>query len=378
MKQILKCHYDTCGYQCHTHTNLDNHIRVHTKEKPFKCHFDDCKFASAQKSHLTTHLRIHSGDKKYVCDFLGCDFRCTSASGLRNHKFIHKEGPKEYQCDHAGCTFESHDSSHLTTHMRVHSGEKPFACSWKGCESIFSDRSALRSHEKTHRNIRLFPCSFGDCGYVASRKAHLRIHQDRHLGERKYPCDYMFCDHISTNCDDLRTHKLCHLEKNQIRLKKKEEAVARVLKAANIEFKREHHIDMSCVSNDENKFVRIDFLIIKQGNLIILEVDENCHRDYPISCDSLRPFKIAESLALGGNTLPIGMIRLNPDAYKIDGKLKRVSKKDRYAKLIETIKNWKQDRPLAVHYMYYDVDANGDLCIANDVDFRKEALAIIQ
>lgn len=97
-------------------------------------------------------------------------------------------------------------------------------------------------------------------------------------------------------------------------------------------------------------------------------IDEDQHRDYAISCDSLRPFKIAESLALDGNTLPIGIIRLNPDAYKVDGKLHRVLKKDRHAKLIETIQNWKQDRPLVIHYMYYDLDANGNLCIASDID----------
>ncbi len=68
---------------------------------------------------------------------------------------------------------------------------------------------------------------------------------------------------------------------------------------------------------------------------------------------------------------------MNPDAFKVDGKIKRVLKKDRYENLIQTINSWKQTKPLVVHYMYYDTN-DGELCIASHEDFRKETLDIIQ
>lgn len=186
------------------------------------------------------------------------------------------------------------------------------------------------------------------------------------------------CGYASTNSDDLRNHKVIHTEEYQIKKKKKEEAVAKALSEAGIDYKREHQINMQCILNKENKYIRVDFLIVIDAQIIILEVDENQHRDYPISCDSIRPWKIAETLALSGNTLPIAMIRFNPDVFRINDKVESIKKKDRYKKLIEIIKNWKQDSNLVVSYMYYDQESNGDLCITKEPDFRKETLEIIK
>lgn len=378
MENLFKCDWDDCSFASAYKTSLTTHLRIHTGDKKYVCSFEDCEYRTTDASSLPRHLRIHISDKKYVCSFEDCRYRCTNPSNLKAHSLIHKGGPKKYQCDHDCCSYQTNKLDHLTIHMRTHTGEKPFACSFDKCASTFGRRSHRTSHEKTHLNIRPYSCKYDGCDYIAARMEHLKIHEERHLDERKYPCDHTFCDYISTNRDDIRKHKLTHSEKNQLRLKKKEEAVAKVLKAAHIDFKREHHIDMSCVSNEENKFVRIDFLIIKKGIIIILEVDEEQHRQYLVNCDSLRPFKIAETLALDGNTLPIGIIKFNPDSFRVDGKISNISKKDRYAKLVDTISKWNQNRPLAVHYMYYDSDADGNLCIALDKEFCKETLKVIQ
>ena len=162
-----------------------------------------------------------------------------------------------------------------------------------------------------------------------------------------------------------------------MKLKKKEEAVAKALKEAGIGFQREHVVLMSCADNKENKFIRVDFLIVDHGYVFALEVDETQHEDYIISCESLRPFKIAESLALGGNSMPIVVIRFNPDAFKVGGVITTVTMEDRYTKLIDTIRYWNKKQLLAVHYMYYDLDSNGELTIAKHEEFRKETLTIV-
>lgn len=50
-----KCVY--CDYATLTSTNLLNHIRTHTGEKPFAC--AHCNYRSTQKGNLKTHIRKH-------------------------------------------------------------------------------------------------------------------------------------------------------------------------------------------------------------------------------------------------------------------------------------------------------------------------------
>lgn len=46
-----------CAYQTRILTNVQNHQRIHTNEKPFQCSF--CAYKSNQHSNLKTHVKKH-------------------------------------------------------------------------------------------------------------------------------------------------------------------------------------------------------------------------------------------------------------------------------------------------------------------------------
>jgi hypothetical protein len=163
-------------------------------------------------------------------------------------------------------------------------------------------------------------------------------------------------------------HKKIHTEAGQLKQKKKEQHFADFLEANQVQFKREHHIDLTCVS-DKRSFFRIDFLVQEKGRIFMLELDEDAHQHYSIHCDTTRPFRIHETLAIEGNTLPIVIIRLNPDVCKIDGKPKRIYKIDRYRKVLHLMREWESDALLSVVYCYYPT-TNGKLTIEAEEEFN--------
>ena len=109
------------------------------------------------------------------------------------------------------------------------------------------------------------------------------------------------------------------------------------LQEAGVTFEYQKRIPFAaCGLNSETKFAKLDFLIATEWGYIVLEVDEDQHRSYPVRCDVRRDMDIAASVALGsGHRLRI--IHFNPDAYRVDGKTRLTSKKDRVAKLLEAL-----------------------------------------
>ena len=174
-------------------------------------------------------------------------------------------------------------------------------------------------------------------------------------------------------------HKKIHTASGQLKQKKKEQHFADFLTKNEVKFKREHHIDLTCILNNKRTFFRIDFLIQENGIIFMVELDEDAHHHYSVHCDTTRPFRICETLALEGNTLPIVIIRLNPDIYKVNGHAKRIYKIDRYNEVLRLIRETTSAAPLSVIYCYYPMQ-DGRLTIENDVDFNphlKDVMSIL-
>ena len=61
------CPITGCKYQTVYKTNMKNHIRKHTGEKPYQCHL--CSYRATQKVSLKLHLVRHHKSQASTLDF---------------------------------------------------------------------------------------------------------------------------------------------------------------------------------------------------------------------------------------------------------------------------------------------------------------------
>eukprot|EP00073_Rattus_norvegicus_P043001 XP_017444954.1 PREDICTED: histone-lysine N-methyltransferase PRDM9 isoform X3 [Rattus norvegicus] len=166
-----------CGRGFTQKSDLIKHQRTHTEEKPYICR--ECGRGFTQKSDLIKHQRTHTGEKPYICRECGRGF--TQKSDLIKHQRTHTE-EKPYICRECGRGFTQKSS--LIRHQRTHTGEKPYIC--RECGLGFTQKSNLIRHLRTHTGEKPYICR--ECGLGFTRKSNLIQHQRTHTGEKPYIC----------------------------------------------------------------------------------------------------------------------------------------------------------------------------------------------
>lgn len=382
---------------------LNIHIRTHTGEKPYICNYENCTSKFTSKTELNKHMNVHSNKYNFSCDYTDCNKLFKTKSGLYHHKLKH-ENNKNIFCQYEDCDYSCYDKVLLNSHIKIHSDERNYKCNFEDCNSEFKHLNTLKDHIKMHENKREFKCNYENCSSTFNTYCGLREHLMRHNNIKPYKCQYLDCTYESVSSGTINAHIKCvhinarefkceidncgydfnlysvlkkhmneyHSEKAIQNKKKQETKIAKLLDKYNINYKREHQINFQCLDNINKNFARIDFLILKDSGVIFLEIDENQHRfgEYSILCDMSRMTYIIEALMLDGNTLPILFIRYNPNAIKVDGVNKLITKSTRQNKLIEFINNYQfnNEIPLQIQYMYYNI-TNSKLEIHNDPDY---------
>ena len=164
-KQGLVVHYcNECNYMTQNKSDLVNHSRTHSKEKPFHCELCDQKFS--QKGQLKVHVMSHKG-RRFECK--ECDYKAARKSSLVTHLLTHS-GVKPHKCD--SCEFSTTTKDNLIIHQRLHSGEKPYACT--RCSYKATCSSNLIQHMRKHTGVKPYACS--ECSYQAARQVENGLH----------------------------------------------------------------------------------------------------------------------------------------------------------------------------------------------------------
>ncbi|KAG2078878.1 hypothetical protein BDR04DRAFT_1137769 [Suillus decipiens] len=78
--------------------DLPRHMRTHDEHKEalmHPCSYPNCNYKTLQKSNLQTHIRIHTRDRSKTCPYPGCAFATTDPASLTRHrKHLHSYEPK--------------------------------------------------------------------------------------------------------------------------------------------------------------------------------------------------------------------------------------------------------------------------------------------
>ena len=380
---------EECGYKCSFNSDLKTHInRVHMKLKPFEC--EECGYKFGTNGDLKRHIgTVHLKLKPFECG--ECGYKCSSNSDLTKHIDTVHSGIKPFECEECGYKFGT--SSNLKTHLdTVHLKLKPFECEECGY------KCGTNSHLKAHRDgvhLKLKPFECEECGYTCGTNTNLKKHIDTvhlklkpfeceecgsrfgtngglkghvemvHLGLKPCSCDFPGCDYKCYTYGSLKRHMETHTPEGQIRRKKQEDRVHKLLQEWGYTVDIETTIkakSSNCLVDTNRYFSRIDFHVVNCTNMILLlECDEDQHNWYNLSCEFSRMSDVRASLVKAGYTVPIYWIRYNPNGkYHIGEDQVKTFRPERELELknhLEKIcaEGFIPENQVNIHYMYYDL-----------------------
>ncbi|KAK6618949.1 hypothetical protein RUM44_003330 [Polyplax serrata] len=128
-----------CDKVLNSPSALVMHVKTHSVKTVF-CPEPECKFSCYLQSQLRQHLRKHSGEKPFQCAQCG---RCFARSNdMKNHALNVHEGIRPFKC--SACPKKFALIGNLKIHKITHTNERPYLCAQ--CGKCFNQSSTLRKH----------------------------------------------------------------------------------------------------------------------------------------------------------------------------------------------------------------------------------------
>ena len=169
---------DTDALKSEKSDTLSHHGHTNAVTTQYRHKCDVCEKKFARKRDLENHIRVHTGDKPFMCEW--CGKTCSQLANLQKHERIHT-GVKPYSCP--VCLKPFSDLSSLTRHKQIiHEKLRPHIC--KICKKTFTLNSHLRKHASVHAKVKPYPCGLCDRKYCS--EFHLRAHRRRAHCRRRW------------------------------------------------------------------------------------------------------------------------------------------------------------------------------------------------
>mmetsp|Transcript_1464 Transcript_1464/g.4744 ORF Transcript_1464/g.4744 Transcript_1464/m.4744 type:complete len:346 (+) Transcript_1464:2458-3495(+) len=215
---------------------LNQHMRVHTNERPFRCSVPGCEKTFARSDNLKRHTMSHrpESERPLACRFEGCEKRFVTNQKRNRHELLHKQsrpfvcsicdqaftkknllkahttehtGLAPYQCPVDSCTKRFRYPQELRRHQeRRHPSSPRYTCERNGCQEKFYTFSEMRKHRKLAHKQELLSCS--SCSRKFVHRSRLQEHEkthEVHAADRvRYPCNV--CGKNLSSASNLKTH----------------------------------------------------------------------------------------------------------------------------------------------------------------------------
>ena len=376
---MLRCEF--CNYSTTYPSTLKKHkMRIHNIDvKWHACNIENCTKQFKTISELNRHKK-HKHKLNivwYICNINNCNKKFKTASELKFHKMrIHNIEIKWHVCDIENCTKQFKTKYELNQHkMRIHNIDiKWHVCDIEGCNRQFKTISDLKTHQmRIHNiNIKWHVCDIENCNKKFKTTGELKSHKmfNHDIKTVWYNCNVNNCPYKTKVKYCLKRHfNSIHTEEGKRRQKKQEQRIEKLFNLNNISYDRETRINFNCFNGT---CAYIDFVLYKETHIIVLEIDEFQHKysNYTINCDIRRMNDIYSAIRCEGKTIPILFIRYNPHSFLMDGKTKKIYKKERETKLLKFINEYIPKNLLEIQYMYYDIIENSVL-ITKELEYNE-------
>ena len=269
-------------------------------------------------------------------------------------------------CAHPGCITqpsygpEGGQATHCSRHAEE--GMKPVyakKCAVDGCDTIpsFGFEGGPATHCGTHaligmKNVNAKQCEHPGCttqpsfGFEGGPATHCGKHaeegMDNIVSKRCVRCGLFHAHqepHLCSYCNPTTSK---YLKTREMKIKALLEATSDL----------KNPIHDKPVGGECGKY-RPDFLYDAATHRVVVEVDEDQHKGYDADCERIRMINIVEALGMR-----CVFVRYNPDTFKIDGKMVKMSAKKRHELLLKTVRECMKpsfdSQTADVIYLYYD------------------------